>query len=203
MKFYYMLQHLALVPHGIRGYAEKFKLSLMDAYDLSSVRFLELVNWIFKDHKIDNFTFCGLSYGAITTRSKEEVIPIFEVESNTYENLLADKTINEEEIRVNFVGNFSKLPKYYLRAMKKLQDQTKDFDKKFLYIFIGYDITPKKKMKNFDEWKVKKIDLLINTGKNVPLEIDEFTDKYFINKFFPEVNKEDINEAINHYYSTL
>jgi len=198
-----MLQHLALVPHGIRGYAEKFKLSLMDAYDLSSVRFLELVNWIFKDHKIDNFTFCGLSYGAITTRSKEEVIPIFEVESNTYENLLADKTINEEEIRVNFVGNFSKLPKYYLRAMKKLQDQTKDFDKKFLYIFIGYDITPKKKMKNFDEWKVKKIDLLINTGKNVPLEIDEFTDKYFINKFFPEVNKEDINEAINHYYSTL
>jgi len=198
-----MLQHLALVPHGIRGYAEKFKLSLMDAYDLSSVRFLELVNWVFKDHKIDNFTFCGLSYGAITTRSKEEVIPIFEVESNTYENLLADKTINEEEIRVNFVGNFSKLPKYYLRAMKKLQDQTKDFDKKFLYIFIGYDITPKKKMKNFDEWKVKKIDLLINTGKNVPLEIDEFTDKYFINKFFPEVNKEDINEAINHYYSTL
>lgn len=198
-----MLQHLALVPHGIRGYAEKFKLSLMDAYDLSSVRFLELVNWVFKDHKIDNFTFCGLSYGAITTRSKEEVIPIFEVESNTYENLLADKTINEEEIRVNFVGNFSKLPKYYLRAMKKLQDQTKDFDKKFLYIFIGYDITPKKKMKNFEEWKVKKIDLLINTGKNVPLEIDEFTDKYFINKFFPEVNKEDINEAINHYYSTL
>lgn len=203
MKFYYMLQHLALVPHGIRGYAEKFKLSLMDAYDLSSVRFLELVNWVFKDHKIDNFTFCGLSYGAITTRTKEEVIPIFEVESNTYENLLADKTINEEEIRVNFVGNFSKLPKYYLRAMKKLQDQTKDFDKKFLYIFIGYDITPKKKMKNFEEWKVKKIDLLINTGKNVPLEIDEFTDKYFINKFFPEVNKEDINEAINHYYSTL
>jgi undecaprenyl diphosphate synthase len=198
-----MLQHLALVPHGIRGYAEKFKLSLMDAYDLSSVRFLELVNWVFKDHKIDNFTFCGLSYGAITTRTKEEVIPIFEVESNTYENLLADKTINEEEIRVNFVGNFSKLPKYYLRAMKKLQDQTKDFDKKFLYIFIGYDITPKKKMKNFEEWKVKKIDLLINTGKNVPLEIDEFTDKYFINKFFPEVNKEDINEAINHYYSTL
>jgi len=164
-----MLQHLALVPHGIRGYAEKFKLSLMDAYDLSSVKFLELVNWIFKDHKIDNFTFCGLSYGAITTRSKEEVIPIFEVESNTYENLLANKTINEEEIRVNFVGNFSKLPKYYLRAMKKLQDQTKDFNKKFL----------------------------------VPLEIDEFTDKYFINKFFPEVNKEDINEAINHYYSTL
>lgn len=203
MKFYYMLQHLALVPHGIRGYAEKFKLSLMDAYDLSSVRFLELVNWVFKDHKIDNFTFCGLSYGAITTRTKEEVIPIFEVESNTYENLLVDKTINEEEIRVNFVGNFSKLPKYYLRAMKKLQDQTKDFDKKFLYIFIGYDIAPKKKMKNFDEWKVKKIDLLINTGKNVPLEIDEFTDKYFINKFFPEVNKEDINEAINHYYSTL
>jgi len=169
-----MLQHLALVPHGIRGYAEKFKLSLMDAYDLSSVKFLELVNWIFKDHKIDNFTFCGLSYGAIT-----------------------------EEIRVNFVGNFSKLPKYYLRAMKKLQDQTKDFNKKFLYIFIGYDITPKKKMKNFEKWKAKKIDLLINTGKNVPLEIDEFTDKYFINKFFPEVNKEDINEAINHYYSTL
>jgi len=203
MKLYYMLQHLALVPHGIRGYAEKFKLSLMDAYDLSSVKFLELVSWIFKDRKIDNFTFCGLSYGAIATRSKEEVIPIFEVESNTYENLLTNKTINEEKIRINFVGNFSKLPKYYLRAMEKLQDHTKNFDKKFLYIFIGYDITPKKKTKNFDEWKTKKIDLLINTGKNIPLEIDEFTEKYFINKFFPEISKEDINEAINHYLSTL
>lgn len=203
MKFYYMLQHVALVPHGIRGYAKKGKLSLMDAYDLSSVKFLELVNWIFKDRKIDNFTFCGLSYEAITTRSEEEVIPIFEVESNTYERLLTDKTINEEEIGVHFVGNFSKLPKYYLRAMKKLREHTEEFDKKFLYIFIGYDVAPQKKMKNFNEWKAKKIDLLINTGKNIPLEIDEFTEQYFINKFFPEINKEDINEAINHYYSTL
>jgi len=198
-----MLQHLALVPHGIRGYAEKFKLSLMDAYDFSSVKFMELLNWVFKDYQINNFTFCGLSYEAITTRKEEEVIPILEVESNTYEKLIDDKTINEEKIGVKFVGNFSKLPKYYLRAMKKLQDHTSNFNRKFLYIFIGYDVASRKKMKNFNEWRSKKIDLLINTGKNIPIEIDEFTEKYFINKFFPEINREDINEAINYYISTL
>ncbi|RLB75544.1 MAG: hypothetical protein DRH15_13895, partial [Deltaproteobacteria bacterium] len=59
------------------------------------------------------------------------------------------------------------------------------------------------KMKNFNEWRSKKIDLLINTGKNIPIEIDEFTEKYFINKFFPEINREDINEAINYYISAI
>jgi undecaprenyl diphosphate synthase len=197
-----MLHHVALVPHGIRGYAEKSKLPLMDAYDRSSRKFLQLLHWIFTECEVENFTFYGLSYEAIITRSKEELIPIFEVETTAYKDLLTDHTINGEEITVRFVGDFSKLPKYYLRAMKKLQEHTDSFNNKLLYIFIGYN-SVKKKMEHFDDWKEKKIDLLINTGKNTPLEIDEFTEKYFIKKFFPEISKEDINEAINHYYSTL
>ncbi len=197
-----MLHHMVLVPHGIRKYAEKHKLSLMDAYDFSSGKFLDLITWVFQDHEIENFTFYGLSYEAITTREEEELIPIFEVESTTYKNLLSDDTIMKGEIGVHFVGNFSKLPKYYIRAMNELQEATKDFNKKILYIFIGYN-SQKRKMENFEKWKSKKVDLLIEIGKKSSSTTDEFTEEYFIDKYFPEINREDINEAINYYYSSL
>ncbi|MEA1993961.1 MAG: undecaprenyl diphosphate synthase family protein [Euryarchaeota archaeon] len=197
-----MLQHMALVPHGIREYAKKSKLPLMDAYDLSSRKFLRLIDWVFRERKIETFTFYGLSYEAIITRTEEELIPIFEVETTTYKNLLSNKTINEGEVEVQFVGDFSKLPKYYRRAMEELQEKTKNFDKKSMYIFIGYNST-QKKMKNFEEWKEQRIDLLINMGEDTPLEIDEFAEKHSIDKFFPEINEEDINEAVSEYYSSL
>ncbi|RZN49271.1 hypothetical protein EF808_02260, partial [archaeon] len=80
------LTHFLLIPHGIRMYSEKVGCSYIDAYDATSLLFKKLLQWIFVDYGIREFTFIGLTLNAMQTRSEEELTPIIEIESTVYED---------------------------------------------------------------------------------------------------------------------
>lgn len=203
------LNHFLLVPHGIRMYSEKVGCSYIDAYDATSLTFKKLSQWIFVDFDIREFTFIGLTLNAMQTRSEEELTPIIEIESTVYEDPDMIAFLKEHSIKVQFRGNFSKLPKYYKRAMKNVEKATESHDKHFLNILVGYGMGGRSlfsriKKKLFrDIFEVNPPDLMVSTaGRDFSVLLDsipENTVTLVVDTYFPELTKDDVEYFIRYY----
>lgn len=201
--------HFLLIPHGIRSYSEKINCSILDAYDATSIVFKDVIKWIFVDFGVNEFSFIGLTLNAMQTRPQDELTPIIEVESTVYEDPDFIEFLIKNDIKVKFIGIFSKLPKYYIRAMKNLEKMTDKCEKKKLNILIGYGIGKKSlyqriKKKLFrDVFTKNPPDIIVSTGDK---EIYTFFDKVpeetrtlVVDTLFPELTREDIGGYIREY----
>jgi undecaprenyl pyrophosphate synthase len=204
-----VLEHLLLVPHGIRLYSERVGCSSLDAYDATSLTFKELLHWVFVDYNIKTFTFIGLTLNAMQTRSDEELTPIIEIECTVYEDPEFIAFLKKNSVKVTFKGNFSKLPKYYKRAMKNLEKLTENHDQHELIIMIGYGLGKKslfqsiKKRLFRDIFAVKPPDFMVSTagrGFDALFEsIPEHTKTLVVDKYFPDLTKTDIGQFVKYY----
>ena len=204
-----VLEHFLLVPHGIRMYSERVGCSSLDAYDATSFVFKDLIKWIFVDYKIKTFTFIGLTLNAMQVRSEEELTPIIEIECTVYEDPEFIAFLKAHEVKVIFKGNFSKLPKYYKRAMKNLEKLTEGFSRHELIIMIGYGLGKRslfhsiKKRLFKDIFAVKPPDFMVSTagrGFDALFEsIPEGTKTLVVDKYFPDLTKGDIGLYISEY----
>jgi len=206
---YGKLEHLLLIPHGIRKYSEKINCSYIDAYDATSITFSDMVKWVMVDNDIPEFSFMALTLNAMQTRSQDELTPIIEVESTVYENPDFIGFLKENGIRVRFYWNFSKLPKYYIRAMKHLEKMTENYSSKNLNILIGYGLG---KRSLFEKIKKKLFRDLFTTNppqllvSMAGIGIDTFfetvpktTKTLVVDTLFPELTAKDIESYIDYY----
>jgi len=203
------LKHFLLIPHGIRLYSEKIGCSYIDAYDATSMVFINLVKWVMIGHDVEEFSFLALTLNAMQSRPQEELTPIIEVESTVYENPDFIEFLRSNDIKVLFHWNFSKLPKYYIRAMKNLEKMTESCKSKKLHILIGYglgkrSLFEKIKKKLFrDLFTTNPPQLVVSTaGKSIDTffeSVPETTRTLVVDKLFPELTKKDIDEYIGHY----
>ncbi|MHC1604979.1 MAG: undecaprenyl diphosphate synthase family protein [Candidatus Methanofastidiosia archaeon] len=203
--------HLLLVPHGIRLYSQKVGCSSIDAYDFTSMIFKDVLKWVFIDYDIKVFSFIGLTLNAMQSRVLEEIAPIMEVESTTYENPDMIAFLKNKSIKVNFKGSFSKLPKYYKRAMRNLEKTTGNCDKYNLNVLVGYGPGNKslfskiRKRLSRDIFSKDPPDLMVSTaGKDFTAifeKIPSNTKTFVSDKYFPELTKSDIKSFINFYYN--
>ncbi|HPR41168.1 MAG TPA: undecaprenyl diphosphate synthase family protein [Candidatus Methanofastidiosa archaeon] len=202
------IDHFLLIPHGIRKYADKINCSYIDAYDATSIVFCKMVKWVMVDHDIDEFSFLALTLNAMQTRSYEELTPVIEIESTVYENPDFIEFLKKNDIRVRFYWNFSKLPKYYTRAMKNLERMTESCKKKRLNILIGYGLGKKSlferiKKKLFrDLFTTNPPQLVVSTaGKSMDTffeSVPKTTKTLVVEKLFPELTEIDIDEYLKH-----
>ncbi|MBN1785769.1 MAG: undecaprenyl diphosphate synthase family protein [Candidatus Methanofastidiosa archaeon] len=206
---YDKLNHFLLIPHGIRLYSKKLNCSIIDAYDATSIVFKDIVKWVMIDHDIDEFSFLGLTLNAMQTRSHEELTPVIEVESTVYEDPDFIEFLRDNDIRVQFYWNFSKLPKYYIRAMKNLERMTENCKTKKLNILIGYGLGKKSlfekiKKKLFrDLFTTNPPQLIVSTaGKEINTFFDyvpETTKTLVVSTLFPELTQRDFDTYVNYY----
>ena len=205
-----VLEHLLLVPHGIRLYSERIGCSSIDAYDATSFIFKDLLRWVFVDYHIKTFTFIGLSLNAMQTRSDEELTPIIEVECTVYEDPEFIAFLKDNGIKFTFKGHFSKLPKFYRRAMKNLEKVTEGFEAHELIIMVGYGLGKRslfhsiKKRLFRDIFAVKPPDFMVSTagrGFDALFEsIPEHTKTLVVDKYFPDLTKTDIGQFVEYYF---
>jgi len=205
------LKHFLLIPHGIRLYSEKLNCSNIDAYDATSIVFKDIVKWVMVDFDINEFSFVGLTLNAMQVRKDEELTPIIEVESTVYEDPDFIEFLRENGIRVTFHWNFSKLPKYYVRAMKNLERLTENCDKKKLNILIGYGLGKKSlffriRKKLFrDLFSSDPPNLIVSTaGKSINTffeKIPKSTRTIVVDTLFPELSKSDFEGYFKYYFS--
>jgi undecaprenyl diphosphate synthase len=153
-------------------------------------------------------------------RSKEEIENIFKILKNYLEKWEREKLYEKYEVRVKFVGNFRKIPKSLIKLMLRISKKSLKFSKRVLNFLIGYSGTydiiqaVKKIIKNkvkICEKNLKNfllvnddVDLIIRTGgysrlsNFLPLQ-SSYAEIYVLNKYWPDITKNDLIKALNWY----
>ena len=150
-------------------------------------------------------------------RPKKEINFLFKLINRYF--LEEIKSIVEQGIRINILGELSKLPTNIKSTLKKTTNLTKNNKKILVNLAINYGskneilnafkitkkkVTIKKFEKNLYTKNIPNPDLLIRTGghkrlSNFMLWQLAYAELYFLRKLWPEFNTIDLKKIINNY----
>ena len=168
---------------------------------------------------IRNLTLFALSSENLT-RSKFELKNLFDIFFYSFAE--EKEFLYENQIRVRFIGDLSKLPKKLKKNAEFLEDSTKKYKNLNLFIALNYggkqDIRQavKKASKeegrnsNFEKHMFSKdlpeVDLLIRTGgfkrlSNFIIWQISYAEFYFTDVLWPNFNKRSFSKSLNWYSS--
>lgn len=216
--------HVAIILDGNGRWAKERELTRSMGHDAGFINLENISKYILsKGIKV-------LSVYAFSTenfkRSKDEVDYLMNIFANRFKGW--SKVFNKENIKVVFSGRDKPLPNKVLKAMKELEEATKDNTKGILNICINYggrselvDTCKKigKMVENkeisiddIDEELVSRnlyndlpdVDLMIRTSgelrlSNFMLWQNSYAEFYFPKTYFPDFDEEEFDKAIIEY----
>ena len=216
--------HVAIILDGNGRWAKERGLTRSMGHDAGFINLENISKYILsKGIKV-------LSVYAFSTenfkRSKDEVDYLMNIFANRFKGW--SKVFNKENIKVVFSGRDKPLPNKVLKAMKELEEATKDNTKGILNICINYggrselvDTCKKigKMVENkeisiddIDEELVSRnlyndlpdVDLMIRTSgelrlSNFMLWQNSYAEFYFPKTYFPDFDEEEFDKAIIEY----
>ena len=217
-------KHVAIILDGNGRWAKERGLTRSMGHDAGFINLENISKYILsKGIKV-------LSVYAFSTenfkRSKDEVDYLMNIFANRFKGW--SKVFNKENIKVVFSGRDKPLPNKVLKAMKELEEATKDNTKGILNICINYggrselvDTCKKigKMVENkeisiddIDEELVSRnlyndlpdVDLMIRTSgelrlSNFMLWQNSYAEFYFPKTYFPDFDEEEFDKAIIEY----
>lgn len=216
--------HVAIILDGNGRWAKERGLTRSMGHDAGFINLENISKYILsKGIKV-------LSVYAFSTenfkRSKDEVDYLMNIFANRFKGW--SKVFNRENIKVVFSGRDKPLPNKVLKAMKELEEATKDNTKGILNICINYGgrselvDTCKKISKmvankeisidDIDEELISRnlyndlpdVDLMIRTSgelrlSNFMLWQNSYAEFYFPKTYFPDFDEEEFDKAIIEY----
>ena len=212
--------HLMIIPDGEIRYSKKYNVPLEKVCGQVVLQSYNLIKQCLLDHDIHEYTLLAISCDDIKNLSKEEIEPIFRAQASAFLDVVNDSFFSENGVRIKVHGSKELLPDYYLKAIEVAENTTKQNKKKILNILVAYseeldtieaiEKTTHSKMKLTSENILKNsmistpVDFLIRTAgekrvSDSPLFALQFTEFYFIDKFFLELTGKDIDEALEEY----
>jgi len=211
--------HVLVIPDGNRRYAIKNGLSLEEVYKIGASRITDMIRWVLDEYDTTQLTIHGLSYDNIAKRDIKELEPILNAITAEFERWVNYEPIHESEIRVNICGENECLPERFQQAKENIKRVTQRYGRKELNVLIGYsgrreimhmfkklcykeDMDDSELLKYL--WVKKPIDIVIRTSNtyrlsNCPLYQINYAELAFIEKYFPEITKEDIGKLMINY----
>ncbi len=215
-----MLQSLAITPDGNRRYAKKYGLTLEESYRKGFEKAEEVFDWCLEVPDLKSATIYALSTENVR-RNKNELETLFFLYDYYFKKLARNKKIHNNRVRVRVVGRETELEPIK-ESIIELQNATKDYDGYTLNIALCYggraeiiDAVKKAARQgginsltedNFSQYLYQPddIDLMIRTGashrlSNFLLWQTSYAELYFLDKLWPEFEKEDFDNAIAAY----
>ena len=163
-------------------------------------------------------------------RPKQEVDFLFKAYDERFKRILKDKRIHENKVKINVIGLWEEiLPPETQRTIKRVIEETKNYDQHFLTFLLAYDGTSEmvsccqriaqlskekeiivtKDLIKENLWTkdLPPVDLVMRTGCKKDPHLSAgfmmwdtaYTQLYFTDTFFPEFTVEEFKEAINNY----
>ena len=208
--------HIAIIMDGNRRWAKENNLPKLLGHKKGIENVENIILWA-SELGLKTLTLYALSTENLQ-REKDELKNIFDLMTN-----FAIKNKNKfikENIRLKILGEISKIRDDSKKALLDLEEYTKDCNKILLQICIAYGgrneivrsvkklqeknekITEENISKNLDS--NLEPDLIIRTGGNKRLSNfllwqSSYSEIYFTNKFWPDFNKQDLEEAMNFF----
>lgn len=220
-------KHVAIILDGNRRYSKKAKLEWWQGHEIGAKKAEDLLFWC-KELGIKEITLYIFSVENFK-RSKREVDFLMGLFAKKFNQLRDDKRIHENRMRIRFIGNVGMFPDKVKKAIKEIEEATRDYDSYKVNFAMGYsgraeivDAVKKIAMKvkegklsidDINEEVVTKNmclnsepDLLIRPGgemriSNFLVWWSSYTELWFTNKLWPEFTKDDLILAIKDYSS--
>ncbi|MBI2597633.1 MAG: di-trans,poly-cis-decaprenylcistransferase [Candidatus Diapherotrites archaeon] len=221
------LNSIAFIPDGNRRYAQSAGISLAKAYSLGTQKAWEVLNWLANYPQIRFGTFYTLSLENLS-RSKLELKVLFSVFEKELDSLKEKELLEKKDIKLKFIGKKSAFPKKLQEKMEKAEQLTQGHKKRTIFLALGYNgqqeiVDAAKKiaeehktgldLSNVNEHTFKKFlygdfpepDLIIRTSGTQRLSgfltyQSAYSELYFTQKYWPELTKKDIDEAISDFH---
>ena len=211
-----MLNHIAIIPDGNRRYAKKMGLSIDVVYNRAMDKIYEIVGWC-KELKIKTLTVWGFSTENWRRPELEKKI-LFMLFEKKGKEILLDKRIDKEGIKIKIIGNTKQFSKKLQKLFREIEEKTKKNVELNLNILLNYggrkeiiqavnQILSEGK-KNINENRFKKYlwlsdepDIIIRTSGEqrlsglLPFQ-SVYSELYFEPKYFPEIQKKDFLKMI-------
>jgi undecaprenyl diphosphate synthase len=223
------LKCLGIIPDGNRRYAYKHGLSLEQGYAKGIERAWDVLEWLQQFPEIEEVCFYTLSLKNFE-RSKAELDLLLRMLGEQLREASANPVFERYGIRVRCVGRIHLLPRDIQQAVAKLEDATKEFSNRTVYLALAYDgqseiVDAAKRLlqerntnplsRSIDEKEfvkylyapIPEIDFIIRTSGTQRLSgfftyQASYAELYFSEKLWPEFTIEDLNKAIEFYRST-
>ncbi|OQX21560.1 MAG: di-trans,poly-cis-decaprenylcistransferase [Candidatus Altiarchaeales archaeon A3] len=214
--------HIAITPDGNRRYAKKKGKGFEEAYAIGMNKFRDFVEWC-SDLNVEGVTAYALSLENIQNRGAAELEVLSKILIKEIDKTINDERIHKNEVCVKVCGNLNEVKsKKFVEKLKELEDATAKYSKHKVNLAVAYGgrqeiIEVIKKFKNSSEevneenvrnkLLVKEYpDVFIRTGahriSNFLLWQTAYSEIYFVDKLWPELEKDDLIKIIGDYNKT-
>jgi len=220
--------HIALIPDGNRRWARKVGLSIEEAYRVGSEKVKDVLQWAL-DLGVTTVTIYVLSMENYARRSSSELKLIYSLLKEKLIEVRSDSRIHENKVRVKLVGRTWLLPDDVRREAMITEKLTAEYSDHFLNLAVLYGGRQElvdafnALLRDYLEGNVMEIneetimrylylnhtpnpepDLVIRTGgefrvSNFLLYEIAYSEIVVLNKYWPEITREDFMLAIEEY----
>lgn len=215
------MTHIGIILDGNRRFAKRLMMNPWKGHEWGAKKFRDFTEWC-HDLGVEEITAYVFSIQNFN-RPKEEFNFIMDVFKQEFELLLKPeklKELNEKGVRITFIGRQEILPKEIQELQNKLMDATKQNTKRKINFAMAYGgreeiIEAVKKIvakgieinqENFAKelWLESNPDLIIRTGGDrrtsnfLPWQ-STYSEWIFLDKYWPEIEKEDLIACIENY----
>jgi len=225
------LTSIAFIPDGNRRFASQQNINLARAYQMGTQRSWDVMQWLSDYPSIKVASFYTLSLENIT-RSSTEMNVLFAIFEKEADKILKEEVYKSNEFAIKFLGRLEKFPTHLREKMNLIQERSRDYAKRMINVAIGYngrteivdaakklaqDIADKKiDANNINEINFKDYlysnfsdpDMIVRTGYTQRLSgfltyQSTYSELFFMNKFWPEFTREDLNLVVNEFDSRV
>ena len=212
-------RHISIILDGNRRFAKKHGMPKLKGHEKGYNKINDVLKWC-TELGIKEVTLYCLSTENFE-RSKEEVNYLFNLFRSRIGDFKKDKAIHGNKVKISFVGRLSMFPKDMQKSMQEVMEATKNYKNYKLNLALAYGSRSeivdafkkiiKKGIKEIDENAVQEnlyvpddVDILIRPGgekrlSNFLLCQNSYAEIFFIDKLWPEFEKEDLTRIIGEF----
>ncbi len=215
--------HVAIILDGNRRFARKLGLDPIKGHEYGAKKLLEVAEWL-KEAGVKELTLYTLSTENLK-RTPIEVTALMMLFRKAVEKATEDERIQENKVKIRFIGRLQHLPKDIQESFSRLEEKTKNNTGYKINFAIAYGgkaeivDAANKIIKDAKDGKIDSVDenkfsqylylsdepdLLIRPGgekriSNFILWQMAYTEYIFMDKLFPELTKQDILDCLAEY----
>lgn len=218
-------KHIGIIMDGNRRFSKKLMLKPWNGHEWGAKKVEKLFTWCqeFNIKELTLYTFSIQNFN----RPKKEFDYLMKIFKENFDKLIDDKRLDSNGIRINVIGRLHMFPKDVQDRLNRIMEKTKNNNDYVINFAMAYggreeiiDATRKiaQQVKNgklnIDDineetfsknlYFANQPDLIIRTGgDNRTSNFLSFQSAYsewlFLDKMWPEFEKEDFEEAISNY----
>ncbi len=218
-------KHVALILDGNRRFAKRLMMKPWKGHEWGEKKVEELLTWC-KELDIKELTLYTFSLENFD-RPKKEFDYLMKIFRDGFTRIKNDPRLEENNIKVNFIGKMEMFPKDLFDAMKALEEKTKNNSKYIMNFAMAYGgqdeiidavkkIAEKVKSGKLDIKEINKEtfeqnlymkarpDMIIRTGGEkrssnfLPYQ-SAYSEWFYVEKMWPEFEKEDLIACLKEY----